>query len=80
MCFETRRAYPENVGDKYKVLWNEENMVDLGKEAVYKKGSIETVYDCGGFCLRFDDGSSMVCVAEKYGSRVNPFKNLIRID
>jgi len=79
MCFKTRRAYPEEVGNRYKVLWNPQGVADFGEQPIYRIGTIESVDEEGGFCLDLD-GAVMVCPAVKYGRRINPFRNLIRVD
>lgn len=79
MCFKTRRAYPQDIGSRYKVLWNPQGVSDFGEDSKYRIGTIESVSGDGSFWLDLD-GAVMVCPAVKYGKRINPFRNLIKVD
>lgn len=77
--FRKRKATIEDLGKRFKILWNPQGVRDFGEKPNYREGVIDYITCDGGFSLKFDAGGIMVFTASIRGKRVNPFRNLIAV-
>jgi hypothetical protein len=71
-----KRGTQSDVGRGVGIIMNPQGVKDFGENPKWNWGIIEEVSECGSLFVRLNGGGLMVCIANKYGRRRNPFQNL----